>query len=151
MRIFTLVMACLFFIMIGLGCQSTNEGAVKGGVIGGLIGAVGGGIIGHQSGHGGEGAAIGAAAGAVTGAIIGNQTGTPGQAATPAQATPTMSANQMSMQQIVDLTKQGVNEAVIIDRIRMSNSRFNLTTDDISYLKQRGVSLKVIDVMQGQY
>ena len=151
MKIFTLVIACLFFIIIGLGCQSTNEGAVKGGVIGGIIGAVGGGIIGHQSGHGGEGAAIGAAAGAVTGAIIGNQTGTPGQAATPAQTTPTISANQMSMQQIVDLTKQGVNEAVIIDRIRMSNSRFNLTTDDISYLKQRGVSLKVIDVMQGQY
>jgi len=150
MKIFTLVIACLFFIMIGLGCQSTNSGAVKGGVIGGIIGAVGGGIIGHQSGHGGEGAAIGAAAGAVTGAIIGNQTGTPGQAATPAQATPAMSANQMSIQQIVDLTKQGVNEAVIIDRIRMSNSRFNLSTDDISYLKQRGVSLKVIDVMQGK-
>jgi len=150
MRVFTLVMAYLFFIMIGLGCQSTNEGAVKGGVIGGLIGAVGGGIIGHQSGHGVEGAAIGAAAGAVTGAIIGNQTGTPGQAATPAQAAPAMSANQMSMQQIVDFTKQGVNEAVIIDRIRMSNSKFNLTAADIDYLKQQGVSQQVIDVMQGQ-
>ena len=150
MKIFTLVIACLLFIMIGLGCQSTNPGAVKGGVIGGIIGAVGGGIIGHQSGHGGEGAAIGAAAGAVTGAIIGNQTGISGQAATPAQATPTMSANQMSMQQIVDLAKQGVNDAVIIDRIRMSNSRFNLTADDINYLKQQGVSQKVIDVMQGK-
>ena len=150
MRILTLVMAGLFCIMIGLGCQSTNEGAVKGGVIGGLIGAIGGGIIGHQSGHGVEGAAIGAGAGAVTGAIIGNQTGTPGQAATPAQAAPAMSANQMSMQQIVDFTKQGVNEAVIIDRIRMSNSKFNLTAADIDYLKQQGVSLKVIDVMQGQ-
>jgi len=150
MRVFTLVMACLFFIMIGLGCQSTNEGAVKGGVIGGLIGAVGGGIIGHQSGHGVEGAAIGAAAGAVTGAIIGNQTGTPGQAATPAQAAPAMSANQMSMQQIVDFTKQGVNEAVIIDRIRMSNSRFNLTPDDINYLRKQGVSQQIIDAMQSK-
>jgi len=150
MRVFTLVIVCLFFVMIGLGCQSTNQGAVQGGVIGGLLGAAGGAIIGHQNGHDAEGAAIGAAAGAVTGAIIGNQAGTPGQAATPAQATPTMGANQMSIQQIVDLTKQGVNEAVIIDRIRMSNSRFNLTTDDINYLKQRGVSLKVIDVMQGQ-
>ena len=149
MRVFTVVMACLFFIMIGLGCQSTNEGAVKGGVIGGLIGAVGGGIIGHQSGHGVEGAAIGAGACALTGAIIGNQAGTPGQAATPAQATPAISANQMSMQQIVDLTKQGVNAAVIIDRIRMSNSRFNLTTDDISYLRGQGVSQQVIDAMQG--
>ena len=149
MRVFTVVMACLFFAMIGLGCQSTNEGAVKGGVIGGLIGAVGGGIIGHQSGHGVEGAAIGAAAGAVTGAIIGNQSGTPGQAATPAQAAPTMSANQMSMQQIVDLTKQGINEAVIIDRIRMSNSRFNLTTEDINYLRQQGVSQQTIDAMRG--
>jgi len=149
MRIFTLVMVCLFCIMIGLGCQSTNEGAVKGGVIGGLIGAIGGGIIGHQSGHGVEGAAIGAGTGALTGAIIGNQAGTPGQAAQPAQATPAISANQMSMQQIVDLTKQGVNSAVIIDRIRMSNSRFNLTTDDINYLRGQGVSQQVIDAMQG--
>ena len=148
MKIFTLVIAGLFFMMIGLGCQSTNEGAVKGGIIGGIIGAVGGGIIGHQSGHGIEGAAIGAGAGALTGAIIGNQAGTPGQAATPAQATPAMSANQMSIQQIVDLTKQGVNDAVIIDRIRMSNSRFNLSADDINYLKKQGVSQKVIDAMQ---
>ena len=149
MKLFTLVIAGLFFMMIGLGCQSTNQGAVQGGVIGGLIGAVGGGIIGHQNGHDAEGVAIGAAAGAVTGAIIGNQAGTSGQAAAPAQATPTMSANQMPMQQIVDLTKQGVNSAVIIDRIRMSNSRFNLTADDISYLRGQGVSQQVIDAMQG--
>lgn len=150
MKVFTAVIVCFFFMMIGLGCQSTNQGAVQGGVIGGVIGAIGGGIIGHQSGHDVEGAAIGAGAGAVTGAIIGNQAGRSGQAAPPAQTAPAMSANQMSIQQIVDLTKQGVNEAVIIDRIRMSNSKFNLTTDDISSLKQRGVSLKVIEVMQGQ-
>jgi hypothetical protein len=55
----------------------------------------------------------------------------------------------MAVQQIVDLSKQGVNEEVIIDRIRLSNSKFNLATSDIDYLKQQGVSQKVIDAMQG--
>jgi hypothetical protein len=55
----------------------------------------------------------------------------------------------MSIAQIVELTKQGVNEDVIIDKIRLTNSKFNLSADDLNYLKQQGVSQKVIAAMQG--
>lgn len=149
MKTFSLVIVSLLLIALSLGCQSTNTRAVEGGVIGGIVGAVGGTIIGHQSDHDAEGALVGAATGAVAGALIGSQMEKPGQTTQPVQATQPASANQMSIQQIVDLTKQGVHEAVIIDRIRMTNSRFTLNASDIDYLKKQGVSQKVIDAMQG--
>lgn len=143
---------CLFIAFFSLGCQNTQSRAVEGTVIGGLLGAAGGGIIGHQSGHGGEGAAIGAAAGALTGAVVGSQIKKPGQAAEqPAQAQASSGATgQLYIQQIVDMSKQGVSDSVIIDRIHATNSRFVLTPKDIDYLKGQGVNQKVIDAMQGK-
>jgi len=150
MKRVTLIILSLFLVSLTLGCQSTQSRVVEGAVIGGVVGAAGGGIIGHQSGHGGEGAGIGVAVGALTGAVIGSQIQKqPGQTAPPAQTAPVYNPNQMSIQQIVDFTKQGVHEAVIIDRIRMTNSRFSLNQADINYLKQQGVSQNVINVMQG--
>lgn len=142
---------CALVALLNLGCQSSSTRTTEGAVVGGLLGVTAGGIIGHQSGHGGEGAGIGAAVGAITGAIVGSQIEKPGQAQSP-QATPAtaVNPNQMSIQQIVDLTKQGINEDVIVDKIRLTNSRFNLTAEDIDYLKQQGVTQKVIDVMQGK-
>ena len=134
------------FLSVTLGCQSNQTRVGEGALIGGILGATAGGIIGHQSGHGGQGAGIGAAAGALTGALVGSQINKPGQET---QGTTAPNPNQMTLSQIVDLTKQGVNEAVIIDRIRMTNSRFTLTASDIDYLKQQGVSLNVINAMQG--
>ena len=147
MKALILITLCSLVIASVLGCQTTQTtNAVPGAIIGGLVGAAGGGIIGHQSHHGGQGAAIGLAAGAVTGAIIGSQMP---QSSQPAAAQSANNPSQMTMQQIVDLTKQGVNEAVIVDRIRISNSRFNLSQADIDYLKQQGVSQAVINAMQG--
>jgi uncharacterized protein YcfJ len=141
-----MVMVCALAVCLGSGCQNRQTKAVEGVVIGGLIGAAGGGIIGHQSGHGGEGAGIGAAVGAITGAVVGAQMEKqPAQAAESSQA---VNPNQMSLQQIADLTKQGVNESVIIDRIRLSNSKFSLSAGDIQYLKDQGVSPNVISAMQ---
>ena len=131
------------------GCQSAQNRAGEGAIIGGVLGAAAGGIIGHQGHHGGEGAAIGAAAGAVTGALVGSSIPKNAQTQQPAPAMQTANPNQMGMQQIVDFTKQGINENVIIDKIRLTNSKFNLTPSDITYLKQQGVSQNVINVMQG--
>jgi len=151
-------MFCFSFIVFSLGCQNTKTRATEGGVIGGVLGAAAGGIIGHQMHRGAEGAAIGAAAGALTGALVGSQIEKPGQAATAEQGqaggqnaaqSQAVNPSQMTVQQIVEFTKQGVNENVIIDKIRLTNSRFTLTPGDVSYLKQQGVSQKVIDVMQG--
>jgi uncharacterized protein YcfJ len=148
-KIFMFVL-CLGIAFLNAGCQSAQTRATEGAVIGGVLGAAAGGIIGHQSGHGAEGAGIGAAAGALAGAIAGSQIQKPGQAQQTTQTTQAANPNQMAIQQIVDLTKQGVNEAVIIDKIRLTNSKFNLTAADIDYLKQQGVSQSVIDAMQAR-
>jgi len=146
-----ILVVCAVLLLLTTGCQNAKTRAGEGAVIGGVLGAAAGGIIGHQGHHAGEGVAIGAAAGAVTGAIVGSQIDKPAQsnpAVSATQPTQTANPNQMTIQQIVDLTKQGINENVIIDKIRLSNSKFSLAASDIDYLKQQGVSQKVIDVMQ---
>lgn len=147
-KIFVLILSSGVVLSV-VGCQNAQTRAGEGAVIGGILGAAAGGIIGHQSGHGGEGAAIGAAAGALTGALVGTSVPKNQQAGgTQAQGAQTANPNQMSIQQAVDLSKQGVHEDVVIDKIRLSNSRFALTATDIAYLKEQGVSQKVIDAMQ---
>ena len=138
-------------VLLAAGCQNTKTHATEGAVIGTVLGAGAGYGIGTAAGHhGAEGAAIGAVTGALAGALIGGQMNKPGQGQQ-AQGTTSQGANpnQMSLQQVVDLSKQGVNEAVIIDKIRLTNSKFSLSASDVDYLKNNGVSQKVIDVMQG--
>jgi hypothetical protein len=147
-KVFSIIL-CSAVLLLTTGCQNTKTHAVEGGVIGGILGAGAGYGIGTAAGHhGAEGAAIGAVAGALGGALIGGQMNKANKDTQGAAGTQAANSNQMSLQQIVDLSKQGVNDAVIIDKIGLSNSRFNLTPADIDYLKQQGVSQKVIDAMQ---
>ena len=104
---------------------------------------------GHQSHHGGEGAGIGAAVGVVSGAVIGSQIEKKQSGQAAPQGTQAQNPNQMSTEQIIDMSKQGIHEDAIVDKIRLSNSRFVLSPDDINNLKQQGVSQKVINAMQG--
>jgi hypothetical protein len=62
--------------------------------------------------------------------------------------TQTPDSTQLTMQQIVDWTKQGVSSDEIISRIKAANPQYSLTADDIDYLKQQGVSQRVIETMQ---
>lgn len=148
-RIFLLLLSgCLIFFSAG--CQDTKTRVVEGSIIGGLVGGAAGGIIGHQSHHGGEGAAIGVAAGALTGALIGSQIDKPKTEDSLAQAVSTASTGSITMQKVVDLTKQGVSETEIIDMIKRTNSKFKLSSDDVKFLMDQGVGMKVINVMQSQ-
>jgi hypothetical protein len=56
--------------------------------------------------------------------------------------------NQVTIQQIVDWTKQGVSSDEIISRIKAANPKYALTADDIGYLRRQGVSQRVIETMQ---
>lgn len=56
---------------LGVGCTTTQDGAVAGSLIGAGLGA----IVGNQSGHAGEGALIGAGTGAAIGAAVGHEVG----------------------------------------------------------------------------
>jgi hypothetical protein len=57
-------------------------------------------------------------------------------------------SNQVTMQQIVDWTKQGVSSDEIISRIKAANPKYSLTADDLGFLKRQGVSQRVIETMQ---
>lgn len=149
-----------FLIVCSYGCESNKTRVAEGAVIGGLIGGAAGGIIGHQSGHGGEGAGIGIAAGALTGALVGSQINKP-QAQTqteqasaaaqqPQATTATVQTGQLSIQQVIDMSKKGMRDEDIIKEIKATNSKFNLSQEGISHLQKEGISEKVISAMQGK-
>jgi len=137
---------CLFsilvFVLVVCGCASNKTRVAEGAGIGGAVGALAGGIIGYQSGHPIQGAAIGGVIGGGTGAVVGAQIKKPTQDA--ADQAPV----QLTMQQVVDLTKQGVSSDEIITKIKAANSKYFLTADDLSYLQKQGVSQRVIETMQ---
>jgi len=124
-----------------VGCESMGEGTKKGAGIGAVTGAAIGGIVGHQDGHGWEGALIGGAAGATAGGLIGNQMD---------KASAQGQGDYLSITQIVTMAKDGVPDDVIIDEIDRTKSKYNLTSETITYLKNNGVGDKVIDVMLGK-
>lgn len=132
------VLLCLGVLFLASGCQNAKSRMGEGAAIGAVIGAAAGGIIGHQSGSGGEGAAIGGIVGALGGAAAGSQMKK--QAA--------VNPDQMSLQEVAGLVMEGIDEDVIIDKIRRTRSGFDLGPKDINYLQQRGVSQKIIEAMQ---
>jgi uncharacterized protein YcfJ len=134
------VILALVFVIVG--CQSNTTRVGEGAGIGGAVGALAGTIIGYQSGHPFQGAAIGGAVGVGTGAVVG------AQIKKPTQATQAQASTQITMQQIVDWSKSGVSSDEIISKIKAANPKYSLTADDISYLKNQGVSQRVIETMQ---
>jgi len=156
MKKYIIAFVCVALSLSALGCQSMGQKAKTGTLVGTVAGAGIGGIIGHQSGHGAEGAAIGAGVGALTGVLVGNQMDKNASQQAPQQQSQAVTtktqapAAYMNIQEVVDLAKQGVHEEVIIDRIRLQNARFNLFRQDIEYLRNQGVSEKVIQEMQAR-
>lgn len=125
-------------VILSAGCETSGPKTTGGAVGGGLLGAAVGGIIGHQSGHGLEGAAIGAATGAVAGGLIGNQMDKKAMAVNP---------NHVPITKIAEMASQGLPDAVIIDEIQRTKSKYDLNSELITYLKQNKVSDRVIDYM----
>ena len=138
MRKEVLFSLCLILVVFTAGCASMGEKAKTGTVAGGLLGAAVGGIVGHQSGHGIEGAAIGGAVGVLSGGLIGNQMDEKALAANP---------DHITVIKIVELTAKGIPDAVIISEIQRTKSVYTLTSEVITYLKENGVSDRVIDYM----
>jgi hypothetical protein len=136
------------------GCSSMNNtesGMLGGGAIGGLLGA-GVGALAHAP-------VAGAAIGAATGALIGGAAGSEKdeqehqikmQAAAAATAAAQAQQRAPSLPDIVQMTRSNVPEPNIIAQIRNSGVAYNLTTDDITYLSQNGVSSTVIMELQSR-
>ena len=146
MKKYLVLFSCVSLLALAAGCESNKTRIAEGSVIGGVVGAAAGGIIGHQMGRGAEGAVIGATAGAAGGALIGAQIEKPEKK----EAVVEPATAALTVSEVVDMSKQGVSESIILDKIKSTNSKFTLTQQDIDYLKKQGVSQKVIDAMQGK-
>ncbi len=126
----------VFLAFFAAGCETMDSNTGRGAAIGAATGAVIGGVVGHQDDkHGVEGAAIGAAAGAVTGGLIGKATEKKG------------GAKQLTVMEVAEMSKKGVPGNIIIDEMRRTKSKYNLTVEQIDYLRENGVEGRVVDFM----
>ena len=163
-----IVLACALALPLADCSTKAGTGAVVGGAGGAGLGA----IIGHQSGHAGAGAVIGGAAGAIGGGLVGHgmdksderkareERAQREQAAArqdaidnkPATATPAPTSatptSTITRGDVVDWTRQGVKDEIIIDRIERSGQRFVMTSADERELKSFGVSAVIINAMK---
>lgn len=129
----------IFTAVALVGCSSMGENTKRGAVGAGVVGSVIGGVVGHQSGRGIEGAAIGAGVGAITGGIIGDSIDAKETAAT--------TGEKMGISDVITLSKAGLGDSAIIQKIGDSGSVYNLSVEEIELLRKEGVSATVINYM----
>ena len=138
----TLITITLASVVLA-GCESkAGTGALVGGGGGALIGGLAG---------GGTGALIGGAVGAVGGAIIGWTLDEHDRAVMEQKSPNTLrridNGEQLSVQDVKNMSRNGLKDDTIINQIKATNSTYRLTADQIIDLKKSGVSQRVIDYM----
>lgn len=136
------------FLAMSFGCADNQTRIAEGAGVGGVLGAAAGGIIGYQTHSTAAGMLIGGAVGAAGGAAVGSQIPKQRTTTTTTTTSSNQPINQVTLQQIVDWTRQGLSSDDIINRIRTTNSTYYLTADDVNYLRRQGVSQRVIETMQ---
>jgi hypothetical protein len=144
--------------------NQTRDGALLGGVTGALIG----GVVGHQKQDTGKGALIGGAVGALAGGAIGNtrdqansrQQYYQSQAVyptyhehrtyvqVPAQQRVVVSRRPVTTSEVINMTRSGVSDAVIVAHIQSNGIASQPDVNDVILMNQEGVSDYVVNIMQ---
>lgn len=137
-----------------------HNDTVGGTFLGGAMGAITGAIIGGKH-HAGQDALIGAGVGAVTGNLLGQakdrndeQRAAAGQAAVnqmnaqAAQASAQAVAMAVTDADLVQMTRAGISEDVIISTMRSRGTRVDLSPQSLIALRQQGVSDRVVMAAQ---
>jgi len=123
--------------------NNTGQGIAGGAVVGGILGT----IVGAAAGRPLQGAAIGAGIGGTVGGVNGAA-----QDSRDRQVTQSVVAAQQrgqdELSEVAKMHQAGTSDALIIQHIQSSGAIFNLTGDQIVWLKQQGISDAVIQVMQ---
>jgi hypothetical protein len=136
-------------LLLGCGCSTMNNteaGAVGGGVVGAAVGTV----VGAACRNPLAGAAIGGATGAGIGALAGHsEDRREARAAANAQAW-AAAHPPLSLTDVVSMVQNHISDGVIINQIRTTNSTYNLTAEQITWLKSQGVSDQVVYEMQSR-
>lgn len=138
---------------LSAGC-STMSNTATGAGIGGALGAGVGTVIGAATGNPRTGAVAGGLIGAGTGAAIGagedaRERDEKRVLQAQAAATQAAAASQMSLTDVVNManSQPPVGDNVIISQIHSTGSSFHLSTEQITWLRQNGVSDRVITEM----
>lgn len=135
--------------LFATGCQSPYY-ADRGAAAGGLLGAGTGAIIGSQTGDPLAGAAIGAGIGALGGGIFGSQmdeAAARNRAEIAAHMGRQVAAGAATPDEVVAMTKAGVDPRMIVSYVQTSGVARPLTANDIILLHQQGVSTEVVQAM----
>ena len=138
--VMTLAVGTIFLV----GCESK---AGTGALVGGAAGVGAGALISPTP----QGALIGGAVGAATGAIIGASLDSDDREVMQQNSPDTVDridhGQQLTLDDVKEMSKNGLSDNVIIGQIQNTRSVFHLTSDQIIELKQAGVSEKVIEYM----
>ena len=142
-----------FLLLAQFGCSNLNK-TQNGALIGAGAGAGLGAIVGKQLGSTGAGAAIGALAGTASGALIGNAADehdrreTAERQASYERAYRAREARACDNRDVIDMTRSGLSDRVIVSTIQNRGGRFDLSPSGIVSLHENGVSDAVIQAMQ---
>lgn len=145
------VMLLTLGVLSSVGCagmSQTERGVALGGLTGGGLGAA----IGNASGDTEAGALIGGLLGAGIGGIIGNdaeQRDRREQDQRQLEAQQSYWAAQpQRIETVISMVRHGHDENVIINQIQRDRLYFDLSVADLNYLRDQGVSPRVILAMQ---
>jgi hypothetical protein len=120
----------------------------RGTLLGGLGRAGIGALVGKATGHTAVGTAVGAGAGAIAGAAVGSQMDNNEarkQAAAAAQAD--IDPGGATTVDVLQMTRAGVPPQEIINYVNHAGMLDALTTQDVIYLRNQGVSSEVVQAM----
>jgi hypothetical protein len=132
------------------GCASPYH-QDRGALFGGLTGAGVGALVGNAVGEPLAGAAIGAGVGAITGAAVGQSLDdieARNRAQIEAQIGRRLAAGSVTVEDVIAMTRSGVDEQIILNHVRVNGSAKQLQPADLIYLQNSGVSSAVILAMQ---
>src|SRR5688572_10630506 len=127
--------------LLAVGCQSPFY-ADKGAGVGALGGAGVGALVGNAVGNTAGGALIGAGVGAIGGAVVGSaidDVQAQNRAEIAAQMGRQVQAGAATMEEVVAMSRSGVDPRLIQNYVRTSGMARPLTAQDVIYLSQNGV------------
>jgi len=110
-------------------------------------------LVGNAVGNTGAGAAIGAGVGALTGAAVGSEMDeveARNRAMIESQLGRQVAAGAVTVDDVVAMTRAGVDPELIVTHIRVHGTSRPLQTSDLISLQNQGVSTRVIQAMQEQ-
>lgn len=137
-------------VLLAGGCASpyhSDRGALFGGAAGAGVGA----LVGEAVGHPGAGALVGAGVGAMSGAAVGSsldEMEARNRAMIASQMGRQIPRGAVTMNDVIEMTRQGLDEDLIVNHIRYNGVVQRPQTQDLIALQQNGVSKRVIETLQ---